>query len=103
MTKNIIIGELTGRERLANDTYRLGNDHNMHIIHLGGLCVDTWNAETSKITSLSAFVNDALNKRKVNARWIRKRKEDGTWSMWLQCIRELEPDEQILVSYGERY
>lgn len=103
MTKNTIIGELVGKERLVEDNYRLGNDHNTHIIHLGGLCIDTWNSVTSKVTCLSAFVNDALDKRKVNARWIRKRTDNGEWTTWLQCIRPLEPDEQILVSYGARY
>ena len=102
MTRNTLIGLLTGAtgSTLDKQDTREVLDY---IMYSGGQYIDAWDAQTGKVTCLVGFVNDPLDRRKANAKWVRRQADDGKWTTWLRCTRDLEPGEQILVNYGARF
>ena len=38
--------------------------------------------------------------QQVNTRWVRRREQGGTWTIWLQTTRDILPGEQLIVQYN---
>ena len=65
--RSTTLGELIGTKGYTEKCKVGEQGDSTYIINIGGLCIDVWDATLGKVTCLVGFVNDPLDKRKVDA------------------------------------
>ena len=97
LMRNTWVGCYEGSDSHSKDD---GQGHLDYILEHQGIVRDAWNSNTQTVSCLVGFVNDPLDKRKINTRWVRRMGQGGTWTIWLQTTRDIQPGEQLFVQYN---